>query len=129
VLTRPVLLYDGDCGFCLTWVGRLTRWDMRHAIDYVPSRDRGKVSGLPAISDERLDRAMHLVLPNGEVHAGAQALPHILPLLPGGRLLAPLLKLPGAQSLADQLYAWIASRRHRLGCSPTCRIGSSRKSD
>jgi predicted DCC family thiol-disulfide oxidoreductase YuxK len=129
VLTRPVLLYDGDCGFCLTWVRRLTRWDTRHAIDYVPSRDRGKVSGLPAISDEPLDRAMHLVLPNGEVHAGARALPHILPLLPGGRLLASLLQLPGAPSLADKVYAWIAARRHRLGCSPTCRTNPSRKSD
>jgi predicted DCC family thiol-disulfide oxidoreductase YuxK len=120
VLTRPVLLYDGDCGFCLTWVRRLARWDRRHAIDYVAARERGRVSGLPAITDDRLDRAMHLVTADGQVHPGARALPFLLPLLPGGRFLAQLLRLPGAQSAADALYHWIAARRHRLGCSSSC---------
>jgi len=119
VLSRPVLLYDGDCGFCRRWVSRLQRWDRHKAIEYVAAADRGAVGGLPSLSDAALDRAMHLVTRDGLVYPGARALPALLPLLPGGRLLMPLLRVPGVQPLADRAYAWVAARRHRFGCGPT----------
>jgi predicted DCC family thiol-disulfide oxidoreductase YuxK len=119
VLNRPVLLYDGDCGFCRRWVRRLQRWDRHKAIEYVAAADRGAVVGLPPLSDAALDRAMHLVTSDGRVHPGARALPALLPLLPGGRLLMPLMRVPGVQPLADRVYAWAAARRHRFGCGPT----------
>jgi lipase maturation factor 1 len=117
VLTRrPVLLYDGECAFCREWVRRLQRWDRRRAIEFLASQERGRADWLPPLSDAALDRAMHLVLPDGRVYPGARALPALLPLLPAGTPLALLLRFPGAQALADRVYAWIASRRHRLGC-------------
>ncbi len=122
MLIRPVLLYDGNCGFCNQWVGRLRRWDRRGAIDYLPAQLRAEVQGLPSIPDEALDRAMHVVLPDGRTYQGARALPALLPLLPGGVLLAAILRIPGVQSLADRVYTWIAARRHRLGCSSSCGI-------
>jgi predicted DCC family thiol-disulfide oxidoreductase YuxK len=85
----------------------------------VAAADRGVVAGLPALSDAALDRAMHLVTPDGRVYAGARALSPILSILPGGRLLAPLMRVPGMQPLADRIYAWVAARRHRFGCGPT----------
>jgi predicted DCC family thiol-disulfide oxidoreductase YuxK len=121
VLSRPVLLYDGDCGFCRRWVRRLQRWDRRRVIDYVAAADRGAVAGLPPLSDAALEGAMHLVTRDGRVYAGARALPSLLPLLPGGRPLALLMRVPGVQPLADRVYAWVAARRHRFGCGPaTC---------
>ena len=27
-----------------------------------------------------------------------------------------IMKLPGMRPVADRVYAWIAARRHRLGC-------------
>jgi lipase maturation factor 1 len=118
VLSRPVLLYDGNCGFCRRWVRRLQRWDRGEAIEYVAAADRGAVVGLPPLSDAALDRAMHLVTRDGQVYTGARALPPLFPILPGGRLLAPLMRVPGVQPLADRLYAWVAARRHRFGCGP-----------
>lgn len=59
---------------------------------------------------------MHLILPDGSVYRGARSLPALLPLLPGGVPLALVLRIPGVQAAADRLYAWIAARRHRLGC-------------
>lgn len=123
MLSRPVLVYDGDCGFCRDWVRRLSRWDRADAIRKVPARDRGQVAGLPHLSDASLARAMHFVTPEGAVYLGARALPPLLPYLPGGILLAPLLRIPGAQPLADRIYRWIADRRHRFGCgSDRCGI-------
>jgi predicted DCC family thiol-disulfide oxidoreductase YuxK len=119
VLTpRPVLLYDGECGFCRDWIRRVQRWDRRHAIDYVPSQLRAGIPGLPALSDAALDRAVHLIFPDGRIYPGARSLPALLPLLPGGAPLALLMKVPGVQLVADRIYGWVAARRHRLGCGP-----------
>ncbi len=71
MLSRPVLLYDGDCGFCRRWVSRLQRWDRQKAIEYVAAADRGAVVGLPPLSDAALDRAMHLVTRDGRVYPAA----------------------------------------------------------
>jgi lipase maturation factor 1 len=120
LLSRPVLLFDGQCGFCRTWVARLHRWDRRRAIQTLPGGERGTLPGLPPIADASLDRAMQFVTPDGRVFAGARALPALLPYLPGGRLLAFFFRIPGAQAIADRLYAWISARRHRFGCGDSC---------
>lgn len=116
MLTAPVLLFDGGCGFCRTWVGRLSRWDRNNRIRMVPAEERNRVPGLPAISDSDLARAMHLVTPDGRVYRGARALAPLLQYLPHGRLLRPLLSIPGVQMVADRVYEQIAANRHRLGC-------------
>jgi predicted DCC family thiol-disulfide oxidoreductase YuxK len=115
MLTRPVLLYDGTCGFCRTWIDRLRRWDRAGRIDYVPYQQRAVVAGLPPIGDDALDRAAHLVAPDGSVCAGARAMPMLLGYLPGGSLLRPFFRVPGVPWLADRVYAWVAANRHRLG--------------
>jgi predicted DCC family thiol-disulfide oxidoreductase YuxK len=122
LLSRPVLLFDGQCGFCRQWVARLERWDRRGAIQTLPGTERHRLPGLPAISDASLDRAMQFVTPDGRVYAGARALPALLPYLPGGRVLAAALYIPGVQLAADRLYAWISARRHRFGCGDRCAL-------
>ncbi len=110
---RPTLIYDGECGFCRASVDLALRWDREHRLDTVPFQDQGRVAAfgipLPALA-----AAMHLVLPDGRVFAGADAVPEILRLLPGKRWLAPVFRLPGALPLARRLYGWIARRRRCL---------------
>jgi predicted DCC family thiol-disulfide oxidoreductase YuxK len=86
-------------------------------MDYVPYQQRAAVAGLPPITDEALDRAMHLVLSDGSVHAGAQALPLMLDRLPAGAVLKALFRIPGIPWLADRVYAWVAANRRRLAGS------------
>ena len=73
MLTRPILLYDRDCEFCRTWIRRLERWDVHQRIQCLPSTDRSTVADLPLLSDEALNRAMHLITPDGQVFAGGRA--------------------------------------------------------
>jgi DCC1-like thiol-disulfide oxidoreductase len=63
---------------------------------------------------------MQFVTPDGRVFPGARALPVLLPYLPGGRPLALFFRIPGVQLIADRLYAWISTRRHRFGCGDSC---------
>ena len=59
---------------------------------------------------------MHLAMPDGRVLAGGRAVPEILRLLPRGRWVAWVFRLPGVAWVTDRVYAWVAARRHTLGC-------------
>jgi predicted DCC family thiol-disulfide oxidoreductase YuxK len=110
---RATLIYDGACGFCRDAVGLVGRWDREHRVTLVPFQDEAKLAqfGLPLPA---LAAAMHLVLPDGRVFAGADAAAALLQLLPGKRWLARVFAVPGVLPVARRVYAWIARRRHCL---------------
>ncbi|HEU4697769.1 MAG TPA: DUF393 domain-containing protein [Gemmatimonadales bacterium] len=118
---RPVLLYDGACGFCLRAIGWLRRWDRAGRIETLPMQRRAERTDLPPIADAALARAMHLVTPDGAVYAGGRAARAMLRWLPGGALLRPLFLIPGVPWVVNRTYEGVAARRHRLGCGgPSC---------
>lgn len=116
MLTRPVLLWDGGCGFCARWVEWIRRRDPAGAIELLRASERGTYPALTAIPGEALDHAMHLALPDGRVLAGARAIPEILRHLPAWRRLTWLFLVPGVPWIADRAYRYVAARRHRWGC-------------
>lgn len=125
MLARPVLLYDGNCAFCRAWVERIRRWDRRNRIELRPASERSLLPDLPGLSDQAVDAAMHLVLPDGRVYRGGRAIPELLRRLPGGGIPSLLFRVPGVPWLAGLGYDWVARRRHRFGCSDgKCGIGA-----
>lgn len=111
----PVVLYDGSCGVCRDWSRRLAAWDDTGRIRQMPYQERDGLAGLPGIPDAELDRALHVVLPDGQVARGARAMIALLPWLPGGRPLGWLARIPGVAVVADRVYDVVARHRHRLG--------------
>ncbi len=99
----PTLIYDGECGLCRDAVDLLRRWDREQVLRFVPFQD-GAAAARFGIALPALAAAMHLVLPDGRVLAGADAAPELLRLLPGKRWLARWFRVP----------AWIAARRRCL---------------
>jgi len=112
-IAEPTLIYDGECGICQQAVALLRRWDREQRLVYVPFQDGAQVARL-GLALPALAAAMHLVLPDGRVYAGADAVPELLRLLPGKRWLIPFFRIPGVLPLARRIYAWIARRRHCL---------------
>ncbi len=107
---RATLIYDGECGMCRDAVRLLRRWDRAGKIDYVPFQDAAAVARF-GIELPALAAAMHLILPDGRVFAGADATPELAKLFPGKGWLAPLYRVPGVRPVARRVYAWIAARR------------------
>lgn len=110
-----VLLYDADCGFCrrsLARFGRFLRRDVeRTALQDFRSAD-------PRLQADRLREAITLVLPDGRVYTGAEAIARTV----GGAAL--VYYVPGIRQVSDRVYKAIARNRHRLpgGCdSEACR--------
>jgi len=97
-------------------------WLMRRAmaagqLEILPCRSVPRCARFPQITEERCLRAMQLILPDGRVLEGADAVPELLHRIPRWRWAASLLALPGARPVARRAYAWIAANRMRISCA------------
>ncbi|HMA44984.1 MAG TPA: DUF393 domain-containing protein [Gemmatimonadales bacterium] len=106
----PTLVFDGECRLCRRAVELLRRWDREHRLRYLPFQDEAAIGELD-LSLPALAAAMHLVLPDGRVYAGADAVPELGRLLPGKRWWAWGFAVPGVRRLARWVYARIARGR------------------
>lgn len=88
-------------------------WDPERRIAVAPFQDAAATRrfglALPALA-----AAMHLVLPDGRVFAGADAIPELLRYLPAKRWLGWLFSVPGMLPVARRVYRLVAERRHCL---------------
>jgi predicted DCC family thiol-disulfide oxidoreductase YuxK len=110
---RPVLIYDGDCRFCIEQVRRLERW-VPGRVRMESYRDPGVIERYPGLTLEQCDQALQLVEPDGRIYSGAAAVAMLSQLHP---LLAPigwLYSVPGVRQIADWAYARVARNRFRL---------------
>jgi predicted DCC family thiol-disulfide oxidoreductase YuxK len=114
---RAVLIYDAECPMCRAsalWVMRLALSQGR--LEILPCRSAARAERFPAITEAACLTAMQLVLPDGRVLAGADAVPELLRRIRGLAWVAALFALPGMRPLARVVYGWIARNRMRLSC-------------
>ena len=109
--TKPVLIYDGRCGFCRIW---LNYWQalLGGSIGYAASQDL-TAEEFPQLDREALKSAVFLVLPDNTTFRGAHAVFRSLaPVALRYRLLLWLYESVGLfRTTTDALYAWIAHHR------------------
>jgi predicted DCC family thiol-disulfide oxidoreductase YuxK len=116
---RPVLVYDGDCGFCTSSVRLVER--IPADADVVAFQ----LADLDALGTtaERAEREV-LWVENGVVYGGARAVARLL-IRAGGpwRALGAIVGVPPLSWLAGGVYALISANRHRLpGGTPACAL-------
>jgi predicted DCC family thiol-disulfide oxidoreductase YuxK len=110
-----VLVYDADCPVCRAaadWVR--CNAAAPGSFEFLPCRSAETRSRFPTIAEAACLRAMHLVLPDGAILAGGQALPEILRRTRRYRWAAVPFRLPGAGIVARLLYGAFARRRHKI---------------
>lgn len=115
-----VLIYDGDCSMCRAsalWLMRRALAGGAQELEILPCRSSARRARFPEISEAACLTAMQLVLPDGRVLAGADAVPEILRRIPRWRWLRRLFDVPGVRPLARRAYRWIAENRMQLSCS------------
>ena len=132
---RAILLYDGQCGFCLESVKRLRILDLFGWVDPLDFHTQPDLARLnPALTPERCRSEMVLIEPNGRLSGGFQAFARLTRRLPLLLWLAPLAHLPGANWVGTRVYRWVAAHRALLHRNPSCQtnqcaLSSSRRHD
>ena len=108
MIDRPLLVYDGDCGFCRRQVAR---WrDLTgDRVEYATA-DEARPR-YPQVTPEMVRASVVLLTPAGETFTGAEA---VLSALGGWKLWA-YRRVPGLRTVAESAYAQVA--RHRHGAS------------
>ena len=116
-----ILLYDGQCGFCLESLKRLRVLDLFGWVELRDFHAEVSLAALhPEITPERCRSEMVLLEPSGRLSGGFGAFRRLalrLPLLMG---LVPLLYLPGASWMGNRVYRWVAVRRYLFHRNPVC---------
>jgi predicted DCC family thiol-disulfide oxidoreductase YuxK len=106
---RPLLVYDGDCGFCGYWA---RYWNKLTAdrVDYRPYQE--VAAQYPAIALADFQRAVQFITPDGHHASAAEASFLTLSHARGkGFWLALYRKLPGFAVISEVVYAFIAAHR------------------
>ena len=117
-MERAVLIYDGECAMCRAsalWLMRRAR--VSDQLEILPCRSGPRRTRFPQITDAACMQAMQLVLADGRVLSGADAVPELLRRVRGWRWVASVLGLPPVRPLTRRLYGWVARSRMRLSCA------------
>lgn len=109
---RPLLVYDGDCGFCVLWVNRWRRM-LGERISFGPYQEVAE--RFPELPLERFRDAVQLIETDGTVTSGAEAVLRTLALVPGrGGWLWIYDSIPGARAVFEAAYRFVARHRPAL---------------
>jgi predicted DCC family thiol-disulfide oxidoreductase YuxK len=82
-------------------------------IELVDLHDPAAAARFPQVDREQALRWMQAVDPAGRVYSGADAWARIGLALPGWKLGAWILLVPGIHFVAERVYAWVARNRYR----------------
>ena len=112
---RPILLYDGSCGFCRRCVALVVRLDPQQRVARVDMTSEAAGSLMTTISPQRRQQSMHVIRPDGRVlHAGLALRAVLCEVQPEARWRSagywPLVPV-----LIDRAYDVIAALRGPLG--------------
>ncbi|MEX0908560.1 MAG: DUF393 domain-containing protein [Gemmatimonadaceae bacterium] len=116
------VVYDGHCRVCNRLVASLKKWDRRGELDILPSQTPGLGARFPWIPERAFADSIQVVrASDGRTWAAAAAVEQLLDILPRGRWLAWIFRVPFVRGLGDRFYRWFARNRYQLGCGEHCR--------
>jgi predicted DCC family thiol-disulfide oxidoreductase YuxK len=120
---RPVLVFDGDCGFCTTCARFLERRVVSGGSTSVAPWQGLDLPEL-GLTPEQCRAAVQWVGEQGQVASGHAAIASILRAgYPVWRPAGVLLMAPGFSWLAGRVYSWVAAHRYAMpGGTPACQI-------
>jgi len=111
------LIYDGKCPVCAGTVRWISEKEISGSFEMVTCQSEKRGVLYPEVNRSDCMTAMHLVLPDGTVLVGEQALPEIVQRLRGYHFAALLFRVPGATTVSRIAYRWFADRRYRIAAA------------
>ena len=115
-LQKPLLIYDGDCGFCKRWIARWKKVT-KDRVDYATSQEVG--DQFPQIPKGEYEKSVQLVQIDGTVSSGAEAVFRTLAVR--SRFFKLVLwkykYIPGFAAVNERIYRLVAKHRKSSTCA------------
>ena len=120
---RYTVIYDGHCKVCGRMVELLAKWDRKRELQIVPSQAPGVRARFPWIPARSYAESVQVIRNrDGKTWQAAAAIEELLKVMPRGRMISWLFKIPFVRPLADRFYRWFARNRYRMGCGEHCAV-------
>ncbi len=114
-MTKPTIIYDGECRFCTWSAGRISARDHDDMYEILPRQQPGLDKRFPILTQSDFNTGLRLIQADDGVHVGADAVYEIYRALPPYQLITWVYRVPILHSLFRLAYALIARYRHHLG--------------
>ena len=112
---RYILAYDVDCGPCTRFAHVVDSLDKSGIIDFISLTIADQKGLLDGISARLRYKSFHLISPNGGVKSGSEALVELIAILPGGKIISPIVNyFPGGKPFVSFIYGRF-SKQHDIG--------------
>lgn len=120
-----VVIYDGDCNFCIGQVKNLRRLDCCGGrLSFLSLHDPRVAERYSDLTHEQMMAQMYVIDGQGRRHGGGDAVRYLSRRLPLLWIAAPILHIPGTAGLWRRMYNQIAKRRYKIAGKknggPTC---------
>ena len=115
-----LVIFDGNCRFCLDQIERLLRYDRNRQLSFVSLHDPWVSQRFPDLSHSDMMKQMYVVDPNGKKYPGIQAIRYLSARLPGFLWVSFFLNIPFTLPVWDWVYRRVAERRYRLAGGTEC---------
>lgn len=110
-----IVIYDGQCNFCLAQVQRLNRWDGGDRLAYLSLHDSSVTERFPELTHDEMMKQMYVGnVATGKTYGGASALRYLTRKLPRLWWAMPFLHIPFTLPIWQWLYNQFAKRRYKL---------------
>lgn len=118
---QPILIFDGDCGFCTRSVTLAMKW-RSNPEDFSIAAYQDLDLAAYSLTDAQCEQALRWVDADGTAHAGENAVARLLSASAFYvRPIGAALRLPLINPLAGLVYRWVAAHRQQLpGGTPAC---------
>ena len=114
------VVFDGDCRVCTKSVNVLRTWDRDTLLEIVSSHEPGVAARFPWIPASAYVESLQLIAADGTTWQGAAAIERLLTVLPRGRWIAWIFRIPYVRTISDRFYRWFARNRYKMGCGTHC---------
>jgi len=111
---KIAFIYDGACPVCSQAIQWIAKNAEKNSFEMLPCQLDELDVRFPSVARGDCMQAIQLVLSDGVVLSGSEALPVILKKLGRYRSLAVLFKIPGVMFLSRIFYRWFANNRYLI---------------
>ena len=115
--SKYILAYDADCGPCTRFAHVVNSLDKHEEIDFMSLTIADREGLLDRIPVTLRFRSFHLIAPNGETKSGSEGLLKLIAILPGGKVLSPIINyLPAGKMIVRFIYNRFSKLHERNSC-------------